>query len=156
MAPFEVPLATTHVIQPPRLFIQEPSDLSGLNPHSLPFDFIQQVPLSSSWAAIQDGLRFLYIVHLLYIVSFPDDYSFVLFFIDSIPHCLILLINYFCIPSRFSFFFVQSNPSVQKWFFQLLYSSAVFFNHCLTIVQLFFNIVQYSGHGNIFQVFQSK
>ncbi len=46
----ELPLATAHAVQPPRLTIRELSDLSGLNPGSLPLDFMQFVPFSSPGA----------------------------------------------------------------------------------------------------------
>ncbi len=52
IAPLELPVANAHAVQPPRLTIQEPSDLSGLSPSNLPLDFMHFVHLSYPCASL--------------------------------------------------------------------------------------------------------
>ncbi len=67
MAPLELPVVTAHAVQPLRLTIREPSDLSSLNPSSLPLDFMQFVSLSSPSASFAG--RSLIIVYCTLIVD---------------------------------------------------------------------------------------
>jgi hypothetical protein len=93
---------------------------------------------------VGQSLIIVHCLHLLYIVSFCDNYSFILFFSDSILHYSTPLSNCFIINSvQFCVFqfncFSFNYFSITTW---------LLFDHCLIIVR-------YSDPGNVFQVFQS-
>ncbi len=91
-APFELPLATAHLVQPPGPAWLSESHLIWVDwiaVFSLPFDFMQSVPLSSLWASFVG--RSLFIVYALIVYYLHSATLFHSFYL--IQYCLILIVH---------------------------------------------------------------